>query len=148
MTPAADRPAPAPRALRCGGDPEDIVERPPQRGRRRLRKRRRLYEVAGCRAETTEVEFPDGSRGMTAAVEDEVAANAQAAARAMRLGDLPNLSYPQVLEPLARRDLGPADQAASRRCGTASSRSLTSRRYSRPARDRVASGPGSPAGAR
>jgi hypothetical protein len=71
-----------------------------------LRKRRRLLDAAGCRGEITEVEFPDGSRGMTAAVEDGVAANAQAAVRAMRLGDLPNLPYPRVLEPLARRQLG------------------------------------------
>jgi hypothetical protein len=72
----------------------------------RLRKRRRLYEVEGCRSETTEVELPDGTRVTTAAAEGEDGRRVLAAAGAMGLDGLPNTSYPQYLEPLVRRGLG------------------------------------------
>lgn len=79
-----------------------------------LRKRRRLLEVAGCRAETTEVEIR-GHRVMTACAENEAPERVLAAAREMGIDRLPNLAYPMALLPLLPRLEALDAQAASRR---------------------------------
>lgn len=62
----------------------------------RLRKRRHLFIMHGCRAENTEVEVA-GERFMTAAVEHEVPEEVRAAVIAMKLDHHPNLAYPAAL---------------------------------------------------
>lgn len=61
-----------------------------------LRKRRRLYEIQGCRAETAEVEL-DGRKVMTAAAEHEDATRLMAAMDEMGLDRYANLAYPAAL---------------------------------------------------
>jgi hypothetical protein len=61
-----------------------------------LRKRRHLYEVAGCRAETAEIEL-QGQRLMTAAAEHEEAERVLEAVQLMGLDRHPNASYPIAL---------------------------------------------------
>lgn len=63
----------------------------------RLRKRRRLHEVAGCRAETTELVLADGRRIMSAAVEHAEPLPLLRAVAAMGLACRPNLAYPAAL---------------------------------------------------
>lgn len=67
-----------------------------------VRKRRRLLEVAGCRAETAEVELAqDGRRLMTAAAEHEEAARLRRAVAEMGLAGHPSTDYPTALLRLA-----------------------------------------------
>jgi hypothetical protein len=67
-----------------------------------VRKRRRIYDADGCRAETTAVEI-GGQPFMTAAIEHESAAKVASTARKIGLDGFPNRSYPEVLDRLAPR---------------------------------------------
>lgn len=70
----------------------------------RLRKRRRLFEAAGCRAEVGEVEI-GGDRILTACVEHPESDRAARAAAELGIDQYPNLDYPAALARLvpARR---------------------------------------------
>jgi hypothetical protein len=70
-----------------------------------LRKRRHLFEQAGCRAETTLIEAVD-RRLLTAAVEDVDPEAVRRAAAEMGLDCLPNRAYPEVLLELATSAMG------------------------------------------
>lgn len=78
---------------------EDIVRRRRNVAAVPVRKRRRLFEVKGCRAETALVELA-GQRAMTAAAEHEEADRLLEAVAEMGLDRYLNLSYPQVLDRL------------------------------------------------
>ena len=62
----------------------------------RLRKRRRIFESAGCRAEVGEVEL-DGRRILTACAEHEDPARLRQAAAELGIDRYPNLDYPTAL---------------------------------------------------
>lgn len=66
----------------------------------RLRKRRRLFEAAGCRAEVGEVEI-DGRRILTACIEHPEADRVALAATELGIDRYPNLDYPSALARLA-----------------------------------------------
>lgn len=63
----------------------------------RLRKRRRLFESAGCRAEVAEVELGDGRRALTACAEHEDPDRLRRAVAELGLDRYPNLDYPSAL---------------------------------------------------
>lgn len=62
----------------------------------RLRKRRRIFESAGCRAEVGEVEL-DGRRILTACAEHEDPDRLRQAAAELGIDRYPNLDYPTAL---------------------------------------------------
>jgi len=62
-----------------------------------VRKRRRLLEAAGCRAEAGEVEVEPGRRVFTAAAEHEDPVRLRRAVAELGLEDRPNLDYPAAL---------------------------------------------------
>jgi hypothetical protein len=62
-----------------------------------VRKRRRLMEAAGCRAEAGEVEVAGGRRVFTAAAEHEDPARLRRALSELGLQGRPNLDYPAAL---------------------------------------------------
>lgn len=66
-----------------------------------IRKRRHLFDVEGCRAESTEVEVA-GRRIMTAGAEHPQPAPLLRAVRAMELGAHENRAYPSELDRLHR----------------------------------------------
>lgn len=68
-----------------------------------LKKRRRLFEVASCRAETAAVEV-EGQRMMTAAAEHEDMDQLRRAVAEMKLDRYPNLSYPETLLQIVPRE--------------------------------------------
>ncbi len=80
---------------------EDVVD--PRRNvvAVRLKKRRHLFEVEGCRAETAEVEVGQ-RRVMTTAAEHESPGQLLAAVRALGLERLENVPYPLELSRLRR----------------------------------------------
>jgi hypothetical protein len=82
---------------------EDIVEARSNVVAVPVRKRRHLFECAGCRAETAEVEV-GGRRIMTAAAEHEDVDALLKAVRELGIGHLPNIAYPMALMQL--RPLG------------------------------------------
>lgn len=65
----------------------------------RLRKRRRVFESAGCRAEVGEVEL-DGRRILTACAEHEDPDRLRRAVAELGLDRYPNLDYPSALSRL------------------------------------------------